>query len=103
MGPPYEPLQDASLRHLSYKVSFLIAINSARRISELSVLLVRKDLCVFHRDRVVLQLDPAFIPKVNSTFHWAQELVLPGSGSPVGKAVALARCLEGAPDLHRQD
>lgn len=38
---------------------------------------MRHNFCVFHTDRVVLRLDPTFIPKVNSTFHRTQELVLP--------------------------
>lgn len=76
-GPPFEPLRDVSLRFLSFKVLFLVAITSARRISELAALSMRRDLCIFHRDRVVLRLDPAFLPKVNSTFHRCQELVLP--------------------------
>lgn len=32
---------------------------------------------MFHLDRVVLWLDPTFVPKVSSIFHRAQELVLP--------------------------
>ncbi|XP_039189177.1 uncharacterized protein LOC120303551 [Crotalus tigris] len=77
ISSPFEPLKMCSLRHLSFKVSFLIAITSARRISELAALLVRKDLCTFHEDRVVLRLDPSFIPKVNTVFHRAQEVILP--------------------------
>ncbi|XP_060549247.1 uncharacterized protein LOC132712297 [Pantherophis guttatus] len=77
MSPPFEPLRSVSLRFLSLKVAFLVAITSSRRISELAALSVRSDLCIFHADRVVLRLDPAFVPKVNSTFHRAQELVLP--------------------------
>ncbi|XP_060542104.1 endonuclease/exonuclease/phosphatase family domain-containing protein 1 isoform X6 [Pantherophis guttatus] len=76
-GPPYEPLQTASLRLLTCKVAFLVAITSARRISELAALSTRPDLCVFHTDRVVLRLDPTFVPKINSVFHRAQELILP--------------------------
>lgn len=34
-------------------------------------------LCTFHDNRVVLQLDPTFIPKVNSLFHRSQDVVLP--------------------------
>ncbi|XP_034289496.1 uncharacterized protein LOC117675183 [Pantherophis guttatus] len=75
--PPFEPLQEVNFKFLSFKVSFLVAITSARRISELASLSVRSDLCIFHTDRVVLRLDPAFIPKVNSTFHRSQELILP--------------------------
>ncbi|XP_058014842.1 uncharacterized protein LOC131185882 [Ahaetulla prasina] len=74
---PFEPLRDSSLRILSLKVAFLIAITSARRISELSALSIRQDLCTFLNDRVVLRLDPTFLPKVNSQFHRSQEVVLP--------------------------
>ncbi|XP_070592839.1 uncharacterized protein [Erythrolamprus reginae] len=75
--PPYEPLQEASLRYLSFKVSFLIAITTARRISELAALSVREDLCLFHQDKVVLRLDPSFLPKINSIFHRSQDIILP--------------------------
>ncbi|XP_026545234.1 uncharacterized protein LOC113426991 [Notechis scutatus] len=77
MTEPFEPLRSISLHLLSLKVAFLVAITSARRISEMSALSVREDLCVFHPDRVVLRLDPSFIPKINSRFHRAQELILP--------------------------
>lgn len=77
MGPPYEPLRTTSLRLLSCKVAFLVAITSARRISEIAALSIRSDLCVFHADHVVLRLDPTFLPKVNSVFHRSQELILP--------------------------
>lgn len=75
--PSFEPLRQVSLCLLSFKVLFLIAITSARRISELAALSIRGDLCIFHSDKIVLRLDPTFLPKVNSTFHRAQELVLP--------------------------
>lgn len=74
MENPFEPLRSASLRFLTFKVAFLVAITSARRISELAALSVRQDLCIFHPDRVVLRLNPSFTPKVNS---WFQELILP--------------------------
>lgn len=75
--PPFEPLGSVPLKFLTFKVTFLLAITSARRVSELMALAVRKDLCTFHADRMVLRLDPSFIPKVSSWFHRAQELVLP--------------------------
>lgn len=46
----FEPLREVGLRHLSYKVSFLVAIISARRVSELAALSTRPDLCIFHPD-----------------------------------------------------
>ncbi|XP_039174428.1 uncharacterized protein LOC120296645 [Crotalus tigris] len=75
--PPFEPIRSCSLRLLSLKVAFLIAITSARRILELAALSVGSDLCTFYEDRVVLRLDPSCIPKVNTWFHRTQELVLP--------------------------
>ncbi|XP_026534302.1 trafficking kinesin-binding protein 1-like [Notechis scutatus] len=74
---PFESLRVTGLQFLTYKVVFLVAITSARRISEIAALSVRQDLCVFHADRVVLRPDPTFLPKVNSAFHRAQELILP--------------------------
>ncbi|XP_070583499.1 uncharacterized protein [Erythrolamprus reginae] len=75
--PPFEPLRSIPLQLLSIKTAFLVAITSARRVSELSALSVRPDLCIFYPDRVVLRLDPSFIPKVNTEFHRKQELILP--------------------------
>lgn len=77
MGSPYEPLGSASLRLLSGKVAFLVAITSVRRISEIAALSNREDLCMFHTDCVVLRLDPTFVTKINSPFHLLQEVVLP--------------------------
>ncbi|ETE72882.1 Zinc finger protein, partial [Ophiophagus hannah] len=75
--PPFEPLRLVSLQFLTLKVGFLVAITSARRVSELAALSVRQDLCTFHDNRVVLRLDPTFIPKVNTWFHRSQDIVLP--------------------------
>ncbi|XP_058042565.1 uncharacterized protein LOC131200144 [Ahaetulla prasina] len=71
---PFEPLRSPSLHFL---VAFLVATMSARQISELAAFSVRKDLCIFHSDWMVLLLDPSYVPKVNSWFHRAQELILP--------------------------
>ncbi|XP_039190192.1 uncharacterized protein LOC120304105 [Crotalus tigris] len=76
-GSPFEPIRSCNLRHWSHKVAVLIAVTLVRRVSELAALSVREDLCTFHQDRVVLRLDPSFIPKVNTLFHRAQEIVLP--------------------------
>lgn len=74
---PFEPLREVGLCFLTYKVAFLLAITSARHISELATLSIRADLCIFHSDRVVLRLDPTFLPKMNTPYHRSQELVLP--------------------------
>lgn len=56
---------------------FLVAITSARRISELGALSCHPNLCIFHRDKVVLRMDPSFVPTVATRFHTSQELCLP--------------------------
>lgn len=56
--PTFEPLRTIPMQFLTWKVAFLVAITSARRISELQALSVREDLCTFHTDRVVLRFDP---------------------------------------------
>ncbi|XP_061443669.1 uncharacterized protein LOC133365571 [Rhineura floridana] len=75
--PPFEPIRTVPLRILSFKVLFLIAITSARRVSELGALSSARHLCVFHKDSVVLKTDPSFRPKVDSVFHCNQDIVLP--------------------------
>ncbi|XP_042300431.1 uncharacterized protein LOC121918446 [Sceloporus undulatus] len=74
---PFEPIRKVSLRFLTLKVIFLTAITSARRVSELGALSVRKDLCIFRPDSVCLRPDPTFLPKVNSPFHVSQDILLP--------------------------
>lgn len=77
-SPPFKPLGSASFRLLTLKMAFLIAVTSASRISELTALSVRQDLFIFHPNRVMLHLDPIFVPKINIWFHRAQEVILPG-------------------------
>ncbi|XP_039182925.1 uncharacterized protein LOC120300682 [Crotalus tigris] len=66
VAPPFEPIDTCPLKLLSMKVAFLVAVTSARRISELAALSVREDLSILYPDRIILRLDPSFIPKVNS-------------------------------------
>uniref|UniRef100_A0A803J2D4 Tyr recombinase domain-containing protein n=1 Tax=Xenopus tropicalis TaxID=8364 RepID=A0A803J2D4_XENTR len=74
---PFEPLATSDLKLLTWKVAFLVAISSARRISELGALSHKPPYCIFHEDKAVLRTLPTFIPKVNSAFHLNQEIVLP--------------------------
>ncbi|XP_013923747.1 PREDICTED: probable cation-transporting ATPase 13A5 [Thamnophis sirtalis] len=73
---PFEPLREVSLQLLTFKVIFLVAITSARRVLEINALSSRADLCTFLDNRVILRLDPSFMPKVNSPFHRALEIIL---------------------------
>ncbi|XP_041431344.1 uncharacterized protein LOC121397804 [Xenopus laevis] len=75
--PPFEPMHSISIKLLSLKVVFLVAIASARRVSELAALSCRPPLCVIHEDKVVLRTQPEFIPKVVSDYHINQDIVLP--------------------------
>ncbi|VEL17703.1 unnamed protein product [Protopolystoma xenopodis] len=59
------------------KQFFLLAIASARRVSEISALSCRSPLLTFHNDRAVLHTSPSFLPKVVSTFHLNQEITIP--------------------------
>ncbi|XP_073434410.1 uncharacterized protein [Dendrobates tinctorius] len=74
---PFEPILSASIRSLSLKIAFLIAITSARRVSDIQALSRRPPFLQVKEDRVILRPDPAYLPKVASSFHRSQEIVLP--------------------------
>ncbi|XP_071983304.1 uncharacterized protein [Engystomops pustulosus] len=76
-GPPFEPLESASIKDLTLKVTFLVAITSARRLGEIQALSIREPYLKISSDRVTLTLDKTFIPKVSSDFHRNQEIILP--------------------------
>lgn len=74
---PFEPLQRISLRNLTLKTLFLVAITSARRIGELHALSVKRPFLTIYTDRIVLKTDPGFLPKVASAHNRSQEIILP--------------------------
>ncbi|XP_074840674.1 uncharacterized protein LOC142007924 [Carettochelys insculpta] len=76
MAPPFEPLASCSVLFLTYKVVFLVAVTSARRVSELRALTVDPLYTVFHKDKVKLRPHLAFLPKVVSPFHVNQDITL---------------------------
>lgn len=77
IGPSFEPLKEVALKWPRMKVLFLVAVTSARRVSELGALSIKTDLCVFWKETVILRTDPTFLPKVSSKFHRSQESSLP--------------------------
>uniref|UniRef100_A0A803JL00 Tyr recombinase domain-containing protein n=1 Tax=Xenopus tropicalis TaxID=8364 RepID=A0A803JL00_XENTR len=77
LDAPFEPLKEVGMEFLTWKTVFLIAISSARRISELSALSCAEPFLNFHEDRAVLRTVPEFLPKVVSSFHINTEIVLP--------------------------
>ena len=74
---PFEPLVDLSVKMLTLKTLFLVAITSARRVSELQALSIREPFLMIFDDRIVLKTDPGFLPKRVSSFHRTQDIVLP--------------------------
>ncbi|CAJ0918503.1 unnamed protein product, partial [Ranitomeya imitator] len=74
---PFELLQEVSLTYLSWKVLFLVAITSIKRVLELADLSCQAPFLQFHQDKVVLKPAPSFLPKVVSSFHINEDIVLP--------------------------
>lgn len=107
---PFEPRATIDLRELTLKTLLLIAVTSARRVSELGVLSVNPNLCIFHRDKVELCPGPSFLMKVNAPFHQDQVLVLPSfcpnhpkeKRWPTLDCQACTRFLYGAYEEHKK-
>lgn len=74
---PFEPLQDCSIRNLTLKTTFLLAITSARRVGEIQAFSCKPPYLSVLDDRIILRLHPTFLPKVVSNFHRQQEIILP--------------------------
>ena len=70
-------LASVHLKPLSIIISFLVAITSACRASELAALRADAPHIQFYPDKVVLYPDVSFLPKVISDFHVNQPLILP--------------------------
>ncbi|XP_016516896.1 uncharacterized protein LOC107833105 [Poecilia formosa] len=76
--PPFEPLVHTDLKWVSCKTAFLLAIVSAKRVSELHALSVSPSCLRWGSDGsgVTLWPNPAFVPKVLSRSHCNQPLRL---------------------------
>ena len=83
-GPPFEPLRDISLRHLTWKAAFLLTLASGRRGSEVHAISGSSADIAFERSGALsLRFLPEFLAK-NQT---------PGSASPVLVIPALTSIL----------
>ena len=84
--PPFEPLDAASLKHLSWKVAFLLAVTSAKRVGELHALSVSAECLQMgpSKSSVTLRPNSSFLPKVvNRPLHlsaYVPLLSVEGSG-----------------------
>ncbi|XP_073408896.1 uncharacterized protein [Dendrobates tinctorius] len=74
---PFEPISSASMKCLSLKTATLVALVSARRVSDLHALSVDPPFLSVTRDRLVLKTDPSYLPKRATKFHRSQEICLP--------------------------
>ncbi|MGL5955259.1 MAG: hypothetical protein ACRC0X_01435, partial [Brevinema sp.] len=68
-GDPFEPLQSAELRALSWKTALLIALTSIKRLGDLQALCVNEAFLEFVQadSYVVLRPRPGYVPKVPTT------------------------------------
>ncbi len=62
----FEPLFQVDMEHLAYKTLFLVALYSARRISELHALSVQPPFMIENPLSFNLAANPAFLPKTNT-------------------------------------
>ena len=65
-GPPFELLEGADLKHVSLKTVLLLALASAKRVSDIHAYSVHPSCSqLFPGDvRMILKPNPAFVPKV---------------------------------------
>ena len=82
---PYEPLDEAPMMLLSHKAAFLLALASAKRVSEIQAFLGS----VLHKEdwsSVTLQLDPGFLAKTQISYDSSSSssMVIPALSRSVG-------------------
>ncbi len=67
--PPFEPVDGIDLKLLSLLAALLLALSTAKRVSELHALSVNSPCMQFAMDysRVTLKTNPAFVPKVSES------------------------------------
>lgn len=76
-APPYEPIHNATLEHLTFKTLFLVAAASARRRSELHALTTKEGFLRFDPSGVRMLPDPSFLTKNQSASFTPAEIFLP--------------------------
>lgn len=82
MGPPFEPLKSASLRNLTKKALFLIALASAKRVSELHAIDKRVG---FSQGNAVFSVSLTFLAKnENPSNPWPRSFVVRNLSDLVG-------------------
>lgn len=83
-NPPFEPLPQTSLRLLSLKTALLLALTSAKRVSDLCALSVAPSCLAIRADgsSATLRPNPAFMPKVITSSFKSRIVSLEGFFPP---------------------
>ena len=66
-SPPYEPIRESSLRHLTQKTLLLIALATAKRVGELQAISV--DVAFAADNALILSYLPEFVAKTDTPAH----------------------------------
>ncbi|XP_077121295.1 uncharacterized protein LOC143776140 [Ranitomeya variabilis] len=74
---PFEPIDSIPIKCLSLKTALLVALTSARRISDIQALSIDPPFLLTFQDKLILKPDPSYLPKVAKKFHRSQEIILP--------------------------
>ena len=82
--PPFEPLHSISLKALTFKTVFLLALASGRRRSEIHALDTRSGFIQWRGDQVILRTDPRFLAKNQVLGSLAQPIIIKAIDSFVG-------------------
>ena len=75
--PPFAPSKSISMKCLTWKTAFLIAITSGRRCSEMQALGRKSPYIRFEAGGVRLRTVPGFLPKTATPIHLGQDIVVP--------------------------
>jgi hypothetical protein len=61
--PPFEPMQSISMKHLTWKTVFLLALASGRRRREIAALSFHGGCSLWRDDKIFLKTRVGFMPK----------------------------------------
>lgn len=75
--PPFAPSKSISMKYLTLKSAFLVAITSGRRCSEIQALGRNPPYIRFEAGGVRLRTVPGFLPKTATPIHLGQDIVVP--------------------------
>ena len=87
MGPPFEPMEKASIKDLTLKTVFLVALASARRVSEIQALDFNSMRFLTQGDQhsVELAFCPGFLAKNQSRDKQAEPISFPALSNIIDK------------------